>query len=68
MATKQSKTTAAKAAKTTAKASKKPATRAQRYVQVFTPSPAAATAGGFFQQVNGYGTPFFSEVSSHVGA
>lgn len=72
MATKRTKPAASSSSglvpkKTVAKVAKKPS-RAQRYTQLFTPPVSQMASGGFFQQVHGYGTPLFSEVTSHAEA
>lgn len=68
MATKRSKTVESKKASVAMKsaAPKKPLTRADRYAKVFVPAAAPAD-GGYIQQVHGYGTPTFSQVSSYAG-
>lgn len=68
MATKSSKTIESKNASVDVKPAppKQPLTRADRYAKVFVPLSAPAD-GGYFQQVHGYGTPTFSQVSSYAG-
>lgn len=68
MATKSSKAVASKKALVVVKsaAPKKPMTRADRYAKLFVPTAVPAD-GGYIQQVHGYGTPTFSQVSSYAG-